>query len=462
MIEESIITKIERYLRENNLSLNRLGKLTGTNRGGWSTVLGENPTKVISLNQVDIITKAMGLAPGSLYMDYIQECTKDIHWKRVRPFIMSCAELNRIDCIEKLLPVLVENTNHLPWIFTTAEMLYAEKYMTAAALLYQQITEVERQRFSDRLAMSYYRLMKIHFDDPWKGFEAALQFIPYRKQLPESYGLDGLLTLADVYAIRNEWNVVENYADELRELASALYDNRHLLEDDFKPERPLVYYYAQGFLYKAVSLERQRNYTESLKWTEGYSDLSWFEGLDENGRKEVERFKMFAQANRQLCMVCMGDRNSIAPYMDFIKKHPSEIVEGLTALIDTALRYQFSIDQELNMFADYISRLKDSPLNGADQEISYREQNQIARIARFYNKYAKYCFRNKCYNEGINNLLCSLKLSVRIGKNDGTVSETMSFFVLNRDYSTPEQEAEFAKICTEVISREADYDSIVV
>lgn len=189
--------------------------------------------------------------------------------------------------------------------------------------------------------MSYYRLFKIYNSDPKRGFEAALQFIPYRIHLPEQYALNGLIMLADTYAIHEDWEKVEKYADELRKLAKGIYRTEGWKSESFKLLRPLVYYYAQGYLYKAGSYEHRKMFMENKKWIAGYADLSWFEGLDESGQKVVNRFKIYAEGNYLINELKTGNHNKISEYIKFIKKHPSEILDGFITLIDTANNYKF-------------------------------------------------------------------------------------------------------------------------
>lgn len=453
---------IEAFIKEKEINLYGLSKMTKINRGILSDALNGNPPKIFSLAQVDAITEAMGLPEGSLYKLYIAECKRSVHWRRVQPFLMRCAELNRTDCLIEIMPALVEDIKNLAWIFTTAEDMYDAGYKQSAAILYQYITEIERSSFSEKLAISYYKLFKIYRSSELKGFQAAMQFIPYRHRVPEAYIMDGLIMLADAHAIRNKWEEVAFYADELCKAAESAYRSGLWKSSSFELERPLVYYYAQGHLYKACYYEEKMMLDESKKWIAKYADLSWFEGLDEAGRLEVERFKMFAEANTLLCNVKTGNREAIQDYVTYLQAHPSEIIEGLIAILDTAIRYNMSIDQQLNCFSDYIQQLRDPAEQVELNSISYKEGYHIYRQSNFYLKWSIYCTKNQCYTEAVEHILQSLKLAIRISNNTNMESKTMGEFEMIRDYSTTPQQAEFRLLCREVCKKnETEYGYFV-
>lgn len=452
---------VEHFLEQNNMNIYALSKITKINRGIISDALNESRHKTFSLAQVDILTKAMNLPEGALYNYYVDDCIAAIHWRRVQPFLMRCAELSRFDCLERILPALVEDIKNITWIFTTAEDMYNAGYTEAAAMLYQYITEVERSSFSEKLATSYYRLFKIYRSSDEKGFQAAMQFIPYRHRLPIAYSMDGLIMLADAHAIRGKWEDVAFYADELSQMAEAAYRSGLWKTSEFKLERPLVYYYAQGFLYKACYYEEKMMLDESKKWIAKYADLSWFGELDEAGKVEVERFKMFAKGNTLLCDVKAGDRSAISEYVAYLQAHPSEVLEGLIAIIDAAIRHDISVDTELELFSDYIHQLGDPALQ-IELNINYKESYYLYRQTMILKKLAIYSYKNQCYTESVKRTLQCLKLAIQISDNDGMVNSTMGLFEMNRDYSTKAQQVEYTHLCREVCKKyEAEYELFI-
>lgn len=408
---ESIRFYIEQYMKENNINLYGLSQLSKVNRGVFSMLLNSNPPQLCSVRQLDRITEVIGLEEGELYLFYAEECISEkAHFRRIKPLLIRSAELNKLDHLKQIVSLLSENTKKIKVIFVTAEELFDLQLFKAAEILYDSIVLAEKSRQSSNLAMSYYRLFKIHYENPVKGLELAIQFISYRFFLPEHYMLDGLVMLIDTYVIREDWESVEKYADELRTLAKGIYRTKSWKNDNFKPLRPLVYYYAQGHLYKAMAYEHRQMYDDFRKWTDGYADLSWFEGLDEAGKHDVENFKIFAQGNYLLCDIKLGNQRAIKEYVEFISEHPSEILEGLITIIESANRYGFCIDRELEQFSNHIIQFEKNSITPINEEIKYKIIFQRFRYFLFFQKYAFYCFHHQNKAEGNKNLLISLQI----------------------------------------------------
>lgn len=457
MIKQSIRSTIEQYMLDHHINLSAFAKLSGVNRGMISKMLNGNPPESCSVTQLDLLTQAMDLQAGELYPLYVNESmSEQLHWRRAKPFLLRCAELHRLDCLEQMVELISEDQKHVSWLFTTAEELFALQYMDAAAILYEATVEIDQTKFSERLIMSYYRLFKIYNSDPKRGFEAALQFIPYRIHLPEHYALDGLIMLADTYAIREDWEKVEKYADELRKLAKGIYRTKSWQSESFKPLRPLVYYYAQGYLYKGSSYEQRQMFNENKICISEYSDLSWFEGLEEEGEQIVKRFKIYAEGNYLINELKFGKFIMIPKYIDFIIKYPSEILDGLITLIDTANKFKIFIDSELQQLSDYIEKIDEFSNVSNPEGISYSETIQNYRYSAFFKKYGIYLLRKKEYSKAIKNILKSLEISVNISNNDRMINSTMILFEMNRDNSSDLQKAIYSDICREVLQNEKE------
>lgn len=450
----TIRAELEEYLKRKGTTLHYFADASGVNVGTLSGILSGN--RPIAMGQLDRITAAMGLPEGSFYDLYVAEFVANDttpHWRRIRAFLLRCAELGKHDCIHQVVTSLVDDLKQISGIFDTAEMILEGGWYDAAVILYECVIESERFSHSERLAMSYYRLFQIYQKDIKKSFTAAIQFIPYRNRLPEAYELDGLVLLIDLYYINKKWDEVENYADELCDLATALYSNRQWEDPSFKPVRPLVYYYGRGYLYKAGSFEQRRMYEESRRWIAEYADLSWFDGLDDKGLKEVEQLKMFANANLLQIEIKDGDQSRIPEYVSFLEEHPSEILEGLINLLESANRHKFFIDEYLLKFSDeikYYSRADEEGWsNQRFGEVVYKQTVHTFRGSIFFLKYAIYCFRRSQLKKRLRNTLHSLKFSIRVNNKSHMVS-SMSLFEFYRHHSTARQRAIYNKLSREV------------
>ncbi|MCY9687648.1 hypothetical protein M5W70_02480 [Paenibacillus larvae] len=112
-----------------------------------------------------------------------------------------------------------------------------------------------------------------------------------------------MLKLSKVCLSLKKWNLTEQFADELRILSTIRYQEELLLMKEGKTEpliteRPLVVYYGQSYLIKSIALFKQGHYEKAKQYIEGYEDLGWFEILDEQGKKKVDKFRLWAIANK--------------------------------------------------------------------------------------------------------------------------------------------------------------------
>ncbi|UFJ40736.1 helix-turn-helix transcriptional regulator [Brevibacillus humidisoli] len=297
-IQPTIRSEIEKHLKEKGFTLSKLSERTGINNGNLSEIFNSNPPRPITVRQLDAITVAIGYEPGWLYDLYPEECAmpERISRPRVIPFLIRCSELGRTELIERVVAVLMENPKNVSILYDVAEQLYKSGRRKESALFYRLVIDNEKDNHSDRFLISQYRLFRASLGtDVEENWKAVIRFEPYRNRLSEGNRLDGLLQLANVCFALHRWEDVERFADELRELATIVYQNemrkkkRKKVSEPLQTERHLVVYYGQGYLLKSVALEKQGLYEKAKEYVSGYSDLSWFELLDEVGLKEVEK-----------------------------------------------------------------------------------------------------------------------------------------------------------------------------
>lgn len=409
----------DKYFKKEGVTPQFIAGNTGVNADMFSEILQNN--RPISVDKLDQVTAAKGLPEGIFYDFFINECFifSVPHWRRIKPFLLRCAELNRYDCISQLLNKLLEDPRQVPTIFDMAESIFEYGWYDAALMLYHSVIKGERYSQSERLAMSYYRIFRIESNkDIRKGMKAGKQFVPYRNRLSESYTLDGLVKLIDIYMVKNDWDSAESYIDELCSLVKDYYSEKVWKKSDFKPLKPLVYYYAKGYLYKAACLEQYKLFDEARKLTEKYADLGWFEGLDEAGRIEVDQFKQIAQVKMLCINIKDGIRCSAQEYSKYLEGNPSLILEGLLLLLDSANKYKFYIDEDINKFLDYIQFYSSSDHKGwANQKESDLHHSPLVhtqRCSELFHKYAIYCFRKRQPRQGVIQILHSLKYTIKV------------------------------------------------
>lgn len=457
----TICEELENYMKREGMTLHFFAEKSGVNAGTLSGILNGN--RSIAIGQLDRITHAMGLPEGSLYEMFVDECfiSAAPHWRRLRPFLLRCAELKKLECIRAILSRLLEDLKQLTGIFETAELMFEQGWYEAATIMYESVIESERSNHSERLAISYYRLFQINHKEGQKGLKAAAQFLPFRHRLPEPLILDGLVMLLEMYYINKDWEEVERYSDELYELVNVLYKYNRWKDVDFNPARPFVYYYGIGCLYRGASYEYRKMYDESRKWIEKYADFSWFEDLDESNLVEVERYKMFAKANLLSIDIKEGNESRIPEYIEFLLENPSEILEGLTTLLESANRHKFFIDEHLSKFSEeiqfYSEVTREDHSIQKDTSVRYKNHVHTFRCSLFFQKYAIYCFRKKLLSDGLKNTLQSFKYSLKIDSRHNMV-DSMALFELYRDYTTAKQRSAYTRMCREVWENNEELD----
>ncbi|RYL93122.1 hypothetical protein EWI07_08470 [Sporolactobacillus sp. THM7-4] len=323
--------------------------------------------------------------------------------------------------------------------------MYKKKELDAAALLYEVVAKCEKYQYSERLAICQYRLFKLAIGkDSATNLQAAIRFEPFQDKLPENFRLDALLQLANVYYTLQNWHKMGFFADELRTLATVIYRGRYQnKKGKRKPgklniDRPLVVYYGQGYLIKGGALEYQEQYEEAKKYIDGYADLSWFEGLDEIGRLEVEKFKVFARMNCYNIDLSTGNFEVLNDYVHLLEKYPDEILPSMVVILMAANKYRIKIDTVLKKLASKISV-------GVHSENYYSRATYRNRYAEFHYQLAIYNFANRRIKEGIENTLQCLKLSVE-EDNKGKMLDCISLFEKFKGQATKEQETIYETI----------------
>lgn len=445
----TIRSVISSQLEMKGYSLNSFSHRSGINRGTLSAILNGNPPKPISIGQLDSITEALDQSPGKYYSLYIDECINTDHpnRRRLKAFLLRCAEIGELARIEELLSRLTEDLSYLPMIFATGEELYESGNYEAAILFYYNVCENEKYQHAERLAISQYRLFRLSIgDDAEKNMRAATWFEPYRNRLPEDIQLDGLLRLANVYYTLQRWKYVEVFADELRTLATSMYEynkkNRHFF-NGAKSERELVVYYGQSFLLKGSALEHQGKYGEALDCVDGYADLSWFEGLNETGREEVAKFKIWAKANRYNLEVLSGNEAILPEYVAFLKNHPHEILPSLRIIVEAANINNFSIDDVLKEFS-----VNTNLYNRSDNY--YVSLVNKDRYLDLIYQLAIYHFRRKEIAAGLEKLLYALGYAASLN-NKEHFFKMVPWFEQHRGQASAQQLKEYETLMGEML-----------
>jgi hypothetical protein len=432
------------------MSINQFAVISGINSGTLSRII--NGHQPIAMSHLELITKGMGVSEDYFYSLYVDECCYHSAptWRRLRPFIVRCAELGRTDCIELLVHNLLDNLTYVPMLFDVAEGLFLQGHWEAAALLYENVSASEKYQYSERLAVCQYRLFRIALgDDQNTNLRAATLFESYIPRLDEADQLDALKDLAHVYNSLHIWHKVDELASELHRMASIQYGLQYQLSRNRKvhkqPSRPIYGYILYSYLLRSLVCEQNGEYAEALKFVTKYADGSWIQERTEEAKQLIAQFQEWATANSYLYRVMDGEHEVLAEYVEYISARESEIFTGLFKILQAANWYGWNVDQILERFSAYLPFRTYSTIFG-----EYHKQVSADHYAQFLIELAAYYLQHN-RNEGVQAILHGLDYSVRINS-EGKVIKCIDLFEQNRDKADNEQKKQYKHFISEVRS----------
>ncbi|WP_172256107.1 helix-turn-helix domain-containing protein [Saccharibacillus deserti] len=345
---------IEKEMAKQGYNFSTLSEKSGLNRGVFSAILNNTPPKPVSFHQLETLTTALGMPPGWLFDEYVGECFYEgkPNRRRIEPFLLACSELGRTDLVRSVLKRLLEDLKYVPFVFEKGEELFMAGKSVQSAPFYESVIEHEKHQRSARLSVSHYRLLRARLgDDGEENLKAAVQFEPFRSLLPGRLKLDALIRLSNLYYELGKYPEMEAAADELFEAASKQYEEMRRtgmqsLPDDppTLPNKSLVFYYGSALLHKQLALIGQGRYEEARPYGERYGNLENFEIMDDDGRTEVARFKVFAAGNALDLELLLGNFSILPQYAEYMDLYPNESLLGLVNLVEAANRYEADID----------------------------------------------------------------------------------------------------------------------
>lgn len=451
----TIIAEINKFMQQNNLKLTQLARRSEINTGTISAVIsGARP---LAVDQMDRITEAMGLPKGHFYKTYIRDYLQEMNpdWRRVRPFMHNCAELDKLDYIREVVALLLDNLLYSPLLFDLAEELFELGKHEAATILYENVAMSERNQHSERLALCQYRLFKIRLGNNQSlNMRLAHQFEPYIERLDEIDQLDALKDLANIYRALYNWDKLEELAVILECKGKIQYKLAHQIkkrETSKKQGRPLFFYCAYANLLRACVCEARKDYKEALHYTNIYSDLRWVEERDNDTLHWLELFKEWARVNTYAYTLLSGDASVIPKYIDYMETNKDEVLPGLFNIIEAANRFDLGIDDILERFDSYIvDYLKDQHTLGL-----YTDQLIATAFADFLHELAVYYFNRSLYPVGFKYLLHCLELSAKINKRS-CIIKSVGLFERFRVVASPETKSTYQNLINEVYEDEKD------
>ncbi|TKH41892.1 transcriptional regulator [Paenibacillus terrae] len=454
-ITPTIRTEIQTYLRQKGLSMTKFGHIAGMNPGTVSGIVTGN--RSISMHQLDRITMGMNLPPDYFYERYVEENVIDapLNWKRISPFLYRCVQFQRVDCLQKVVSILLDKPNYLQYLFELAEDCYEEGYNEAAAYLYENIAEGEKYQHSENLAICQYRMFTIQVgDDQNRNLRAATIFEAFVERLDEIDQLDALKDLANVYRSLRIWDKVDEIAKKMKTKAEIQYamkhkqDSREHTDSTDKLSRPMFVYITYADLLCASVCEAQGDYQQALQFTYAYADLDWVLETDEDTSHWIKLFQDWAECNIYVNKLLSGDTSVLPDYIEYIaaSKVDKEMVTKLLNVMFAANRFKLDVNHVLERFETLIDSFVQMGQPSSDM---YTKQVIPEQFARFEYELAYYYLYRSMYNDGFKYLMYSM-VSYHTLNNETYFINCTGLFAHFQAYALPESREEHFKLLEKV------------
>lgn len=249
------------------------------------------------------------------------------------------------------------------------------------------------------------------------------------------------------YTLEN-WEGIVLIADKLYLEINNIYETNEVSHAPVKNHnvlglnRSIVYYFGYSMCLKGIALRKQGNNSESRACIKKYAELGWINAIHEEDLQEVEYYKSIAKANTYVIDLLEGRIVVLDEYIDFLRNNKDEMLPGLIHVLESSIKYNFSVDSILAEFQDVID--------------SMSEYYKTKRNIRYYNDYiyllGKYYSKRENKVDALNTVLNALTSSVNL-KDDIGFKKAVALFEVLREYATLIQLEQYKNIMITIIEK---------
>ncbi|MDQ0172205.1 helix-turn-helix domain-containing protein [Paenibacillus tundrae] len=438
LLTSTIRSHIEGFIKQHGYKLQEFAKVCGVNVGTISAII--NGSRPIAVNQLDLITSGMGLEKGYFYemytIEFFMKAAPD--WRRLEPFLYRCAELDKLDCIEKVVIQVTEDRSYTSGLFKVAENMYDNGMKSASLILYECVAECEKYQHSERLALCQYRIFLLScVCDQKASARAATRFEPFVDRLEEEYQLDALKDLGNLYLAIHDFERLYPLTVKLEKLSTVLQGQR-FSNLNRKTTYPIFVYTGYSLLMRASCYSRASQYEEALKCTQTYYQLS-VDNPTEEDMLYIEKFRKWGEMNTYLFKLMMGQNEVLQDYINHVEGEDEELVVALYNIVQTANRFRMDVNFVLDKYKTKLDHIH----IGSNRE--YTTQSWGTILVKFLYEMALYHLSRSNYEAGMDALIRSIELSDYIN-NDSVLIKCVSLFGEYRAFASEETRRKYKLI----------------
>lgn len=402
-------------MEKRNWNKTELSKITGIHISEISRIL--NHRQPLSLQNLDAMTAAFGESEGTLYPYYLEECLnegKRVDKRRSVQFLYKCAAEGYEKYSNKMVDIMLEERSktirkkNLLYIFSVAEKLFEEGKGKQALPLYEVLIESESDRFSEKVAVSYFRRFYI-VKGTDKGQHALSQLLDQLAYMPVDIRKEAYMWIMADYYRREDWRQVLNYAEKLEKMAT---------EGE---------YYGRALMYKGFALSRLGASLEKvLSLIDQYSQVNNY-------------YAETAVGNRYAALLDFGKLDYVDEYLSWLEKR-DDVYAGLPRIFETYVLLN-RIEDAKNLMERFSHVIQ-------DMAVSKEPWLKEKRYLDFRYAFALFQCKSNQYDRGLNVLLEVAESSMRIGNIERFKKCLLAFWEY-RTYATPQHDENYCLLLRE-------------
>jgi hypothetical protein len=320
---------LKRMLQERKITqLELVGRLQGKiKQGNLSAAL--NGKRQFTLAMLDLITDALELEKGALYLYFEQECFDkrgNLRPQKTKEFILSCYETGLGHVTRRLVNHLIEQgSENGKILFSIAERLFELNLFLEALSFYNSVIDMElaTRTESDRLPISCYRkfviLDQMQSDSTHDAFvllTGYLKNMPHKSErtLPGDSGnlqFDAYQKAIGYCMEREIWHRVMTLSEQLGKLAIAEQDRQA---------------YGLSLLYKGEAAMSLKNFTLVSQLLDQCARIS-----SSSLQREVEAFRLRLELEK-------GELSRFGDCLLWLSRNPDQLAKLLPPLFKACLK----------------------------------------------------------------------------------------------------------------------------